>query len=182
MRRSHRGKHFVYRNYWWIAVFVAAAAIIVVVRYGPPDRGSLIATTLGTTLTFCYFVQKQSLDELKLFNDLFTSFNRRYNAMNAKLEDIYAGKEMSDVELKKALVAYFNLCAEEYLFVEEGYIHSKVWESWCCGMVYYLGNDRIRKVWDEEMKSSSYYGLTLDTVLGASGRPLRNSQASESRQ
>ncbi len=157
-------KRFVFQNYWWLAFAVVVAAIAVVVKSGATDRGSLIATTLGTALSSCYFVQKQKLDELRLFNELFTNFNCRYDTMNAKLEDILAANGTIDAEPKKILVDYFNLCAEEYLFFKEGYIHPKVWQSWCRGMLYYLRNDRIRKIWDEEMISGSYYGLTVDTI------------------
>lgn len=163
-------KRFVFKNYWWIAFVVATAAIALVVTLGAPDRGSLIASTLATTLTFCYFVQKQKLDELKLFNDLFTAFNKRYDEMNAKLEEIRGGEEMDDTRLKRTLVGYFNLCAEEYLFFKEGYIHSEVWQSWCRGMLYYLQIDFIRSIWDEEMVSASYYGLTFQVVKKGSGQ------------
>jgi hypothetical protein len=158
------GKHFVFRNYWWIAAVVAVAAIAVIVASGAPRREGLIATTLGTALSFCYFVQKQKLDELRLFKELFTDFNRRYDTMNAKLEDIRAGNARIDAELRSTLVDYFNLCAEEYLFSKEGYIHPEVWSSWCRGMVHYLRDDRIRQVWNAEMVSDSYYGLTLQTI------------------
>jgi hypothetical protein len=157
-------KHFVFRNYWWIAGAVVVAAIAVIVTSGAPGRESLIATTLATALGFCYFVQKQKLDELRLFKDLFTDFNRRYDAMNAKLEDIRAGDRRIDSEPRSTLVDYFNLCAEEYLFFKEGYIHRGVWSSWCRGMVYYLRDDRIRQVWNAEMASDSHYGLTLNTI------------------
>ena len=110
-------KHFVFRNYWWIAGAVAVSAIVVIVASGSPGRESLIATTLGTTLGFCYFVQKQKLDELRLFKDLFTDFNRRYDEMNERLEDIRAGNRRIEPDLRNTLVDYFNLCAEEYLFL-----------------------------------------------------------------
>jgi hypothetical protein len=157
-------KHFVFRNYWWIASAVAVAAIVVIVASGAPGRDSLIATTLGTALGFCYFVQKQKLDELRLFKELFTDFNRRYDTLNAKLEAIRSGNGRIDPELRNILVDYFNLCAEEYLFFKEGYIHREVWSSWCRGMVYYLRDDRIRQVWNAEMVSDSHYGLTLNTI------------------
>jgi hypothetical protein len=150
---------------------VVVAAIAVIVTSGAPGRERLIATTLGTALTFCYLVQKQKLDELQLFKDLFTDFNRRYNEMNEKLEDIRAGNRRIDPELRSTLVDYFNLCAEEYLFFKEGYIHREVWSSWCRGMVYYLRDDRIRQVWNAEMVSDSHYGLRLNTIERDASRP-----------
>ena len=143
---------------------MTVAAIVVIVVSGAPGRVGLIGTTLGTALAFCYFVQKQKLDELRLFKDLFTDFNRRYDEMNEKLEDIRAGNKQNDSELRTILVDYFNLCAEEYLFFKEGYIHREAWWSWCRGMAHYLRDDVIRRVWNEEMTSDSYYGLTLHII------------------
>ena len=59
---------------------------------------------------------------------------------------------------------YFNLCAEEYLFFKEGYIHPEAWQSWCRGMVCYLQDDGIRGAWNEEMTLGSYYDLTLRAI------------------
>jgi hypothetical protein len=165
------GKHFVFRNYWRIAPVVALALIAIIAARHPQGWESLTATTLGGALAFCYFVQKQKLDELRLFKDLFTDFNRRYDAMNEKLENIRAGNQRVDPQQRKILANYFNLCAEEYLFFNEGYIHGEVWSSWCRGMLYYLHDARILQVWNEEMVSDSYYSLTLDTIKkGASTR------------
>jgi hypothetical protein len=80
---EHKGKRFLFKNCLCIEFMVTVASVVVVVKSGAQDRGSLIASTPATTLTFCYFVQKQKLDELKLFNDLFTTFNKRYDEMNA---------------------------------------------------------------------------------------------------
>jgi hypothetical protein len=84
--------------------------------------------------------------------------------MNAKLEELRQGREMGETERKQILVGYFNLCAEEYLFFNEGYIHPKVWHSWCSGMLYYLQDERIRQFWNQEAKLGSYYGLTYDVI------------------
>jgi len=159
-------KHFVFRHYWWIAAVVAFTAIVVIVASGSPGRESLIATTLAAALGFCYFVQKQKLDELRLFKELFTDFNGRYDQMNDKLENIRGGNGDGGDRAKNTLVEYFNLCAEEYLFFREGYIHPEVWRSWCNGMLYYLRDNGIRRVWDEEMNSHphSYYDLTLGAI------------------
>ncbi len=75
-----------------------------------------MGTTLGAVLGFCFIVQKQKLEELRLFRDLFTDFNCRYDEMNEKLENILTGNQIEDSKLRKTLVDYFNLCAEEYLF------------------------------------------------------------------
>lgn len=59
---------------------------------------------------------------------------------------------------------YFNLCAEEYLFYQEGYIHREAWRSWCRGMSWYLKRHPYRDVWNEEVRTESFYGLSLDVI------------------
>jgi hypothetical protein len=168
------GKRFIFRNYWWIAIAGSAIATVVVVQSKVQDRTGLIGTTVGAALGFCYFAQKQKLDELRLFSELFASFNQRYSGMNQKLEDIHSGTQLSNLDLRNTLVVYFNLCAEEYLFYEEGFIHRAAWRSWCLGMKYYLDDKRIRKIWDDEVGQDSYYGLTLDVIHAGAGLPLKS--------
>jgi hypothetical protein len=163
------GKRFIFRNYWWRAIAGAAIAITIILLWKAPDRTGLIGAAVGAALAFCYFAQKQNLDELRLFRELFTDFNLRYDDMNEKLEEIHAGIQIGDTNLRTILVRYFNLCAEEYLFYREGFIHRSAWRSWCLGILYYLNDERIRKIWDDEVKQGSYYGLTFELIeLGSS--------------
>ena len=37
-----------------------------------------------------------------------------------------------------AFIDYFNLCAEEWIFREAGYIYDRVWKSWEAGMRHTL--------------------------------------------
>jgi hypothetical protein len=167
-------KVFIFRNYWWIAFTTSVIASAVVVESNAHDRAGLIGATVGTALGFCYFVQKQKLDELTLFKSLFTEFNNRYDKMNERLEDIRLGNQTNDSDVRKTLVGYFNLCAEEYLFYQEGFIHQAVWRSWCMGMLYYLTNERIQEIWDDEVRQDSYYGLTKGIIKAGANLP-RNS-------
>lgn len=157
-------KHFMFRNYWRIVPVVAVGVIVMIVMFVHAGQEGLIATTLGTALGSCYFAQKQRLEELRLFNELFTDFNRRYKEMNDRLTDIRNGTDSCEPNTRKLLVDYFNLCAEEFLFFDEGYIYPAAWRSWCRGMLDYLGHDRIRRIWDDEVRSDSYYGLTLEKI------------------
>ena len=85
--------------------------------------------------------------------------------MNATLNEIRANDKG---ELKKkhreTLDDYFNLCAEEYLYFKKGYIDKEVWQAWCNGMWFFLQNERIRKAWEDEEKTGSYYGLTTSKI------------------
>ena len=172
-------KHFVFRNYYWIAGAVASVAIVVIVVSGASGREGLIASTLVAALGFCYFAQKQKLEELRLFKELFTEFNRRYDEMNERLADIREGNRHDEPRMRKTLVDYFNLCAEEFLFFEEGFIHRAAWRSWCRGILYYLEDDGIRQVWDVEVSSDSYYGLTVQTIREGAALASRSRRRSK---
>ena len=43
-----------------------------------------------------------------------------------------------------------------------GYIYPEVWTAWYTGMKIFRGNPRIAFLWDEELKTESYYGLSFD--------------------
>jgi hypothetical protein len=159
-----------------MASVVAAIAILVIVVTKAPERAGLIGTTIATALAFCYFAQQQKLNELALFKSLFTEFNRRYEEMNDKLDDIRTGNQVIDSGQRKALVGYFNLCGEEYLFYQEGFIHRAAWRSWCLGITYYLADERIRKIWDDEVGRDSYYGMTVEAIQAGANLPRNSAQ------
>lgn len=121
----------------------------------PALLGALIAVVLG----FCYFVQQQRLAETRLFKELFTDFNHRYDLMNGRLGEIVASGTATDKQIQ-LIVDYLNLCAEEYLFFRQGYIVPEVWTAWCRGMLQYLNCEPFLAVWRKELTLGSYYGLT----------------------
>ena len=125
---------------------------------------ALFATFAGIALTTLYFVQKQKLEEIKLFKDLFTELNFRYDRLNGKISDIKSKKITDSDEINKILDDYFNICSEEYLFYKEGRIHNQVWGAWCRGMKEHLSDDVINAYWKKAQKENSYYGLTTEII------------------
>jgi hypothetical protein len=118
----------------------------------PDAQRTLALTSLGAVLSLAYFLQKQKLDEIKLFKDLFVEFNERYKNLSAGLAALDAG----------AIGKYFDLCAEEYLFYKRGYIHPDAWRAWVNGMRFVFANEPVRMKWQSELtdvKQSSYYGF-----------------------
>lgn len=157
-------KRALFRYYLLIVAAFAAAAAVITSSRGwttkPEALGSMVAVALG----FIYFVQRQKLDETRLFSDLFCAFNKRYDRLNAKLSRI-ATKSVLDGGDEDIAIDYFNLCAEEYLFYREGYILPDVWTAWCRGMWQYVGTDGpLRHLWQREVTTGSYYGLTLKEI------------------
>jgi hypothetical protein len=157
-------RQFWFRHYWWITALALLAAIAVVAASRLDNPWSSIATLSGVALGVIYFVQKQKLDEVRLFQELFTHFNQRYEQLNDRLQDIVLDERVTDPDARKTLIDYFNLCAEEYLLFSQGRILPSVWKAWCRGMQEYLSKARIRRLWEEEVQSGSYYGLTLEII------------------
>lgn len=106
-----------------------------------------------------FFLQKHKLEELRLFTELFKEFNERYDNLNDKLNKRILKNGDLSTEDKIILFDYFNLCGEEYLYYKEGYILPNVWKAWNNGMKVFFKDERIKKLWDEECKTESYYGF-----------------------
>jgi len=62
------------------------------------------------------------------------------------------------------LFDYFNLCAEEYMFYEAGYIDERVWQAWLRGMCYFAGDEAVRRLWESEIRSCSYYHCKMSLI------------------
>jgi len=145
-------------------VLIALVALAVAFTFIPGARtnAQAIALLVGTAVSFVFLVQKQKLQEVELFRTLFIEFTERYDDRNEKLQDVLDGdqnKPLTRAE-KNTLSDYFNLCAEEYLFYKQGYIHPKVWRAWRNGMQIYFANRRIKDFWHDEQKTESYYDFS----------------------
>jgi hypothetical protein len=158
-------KHFLFEFYWLIALLIFVSASVWFVRTPKEkDELTIFLTIIGGLLSAFYFIQKQQLEELELFKELFVTFNKRYDELNEELNRIVSTnpKEKLRPEEQNTLNNYFNLCAEEYLFYKKGYIYPEVWKAWHNGMRFYLQNDpRIKEHWIKEKESDSYYGLVI---------------------
>jgi len=160
-------KFWFFRWYWFIALLVIAAILAGGFLLGKRASWEALITILVGVLSYTYFVQKQKLEELKLFRNLFIEFNHRYDNMNEKLNSILQkepGRDLTQDE-KNYLYDYFNLCGEEYFYYEQGYIFPKVWKAWINGMKIFYNDKRIRKIWEEDLETNSYYGFNLDLLI-----------------
>ena len=148
-----------------IAIVLIIAGICSWVVIGEDLGWKIMLASSSGSLSFFYFFQKQKLDEIRLMKELITDFNRRYDKLNEKLNCILRkGDEEPSLELdqhaRATLNDYFNLCAEEYLFKDLGYIDPQVWNAWYRGMEIYFKDRRICALWEQEEKGS-YYGFTF---------------------
>ena len=155
-------KYFLFKHYWWMLGTVIAYLFAWFMVNGTSIQAAL--PTIATLLSLIYFIQKQKLEELRLFREIFKMCNERYDDLNEKLAKICsaASTDQLDENEKGVLVDYFNLCGEEYFYFRHGFIYPDVWEAWRNGILWYLKNGRIRGFWHEELKSNSYYGIPKD--------------------
>jgi hypothetical protein len=156
-----RFKHFLFQHSG--ALSTAVGALAVACAWQLAGRNWQLALTVaGGALSFVYFVQKQKLEELRLFKELFTEFNARYDKLQNRLLPVLTKTE-GDLapDERLAVFEYFNLCAEEHLFYRLGYIAPAAWVAWQNGMRTYLANPRIRHLWAEDSASDSFYGLRM---------------------
>lgn len=120
-----------------------------------------ILTALGFAVPLVYSFESTRREKVRLFEELFDKFNRRYDQLNESLNAIVRVDDSGNLTTSEidTLYDYFNLCGEEYLFFRLGYIHREAWEAWRNGMRSFYSVPRIAKVWEEELESGSYYGL-----------------------
>jgi len=151
---------------WYPLVFLVGSAGVVVLWFRFPawHRPEILLSGIGAVAGLTYFFYRQHLDETKLFKELFVEFTGRYDKLNEGLNTIVFGPregDLSDTE-RELLFRYFNLCAEEYLFYDAGYIDHHVWQSWKRGMSVFFGHPPIRALWDRDCEADSYYGFHPD--------------------
>lgn len=163
--RNHKStlKYWLLRNHYLLVLFVIIVAVIIFAAfYRNQADWQILVTVVGGAISLIYIIEKQQLDEARLFKELFTEFNARYDALNEGLNAIAAeDPSRLTVEQQSVLFDYFNLCGEEYLYYRNGYVYPEVWESWCSGMKQYLKCEAIAELWRSELETASYYGFKL---------------------
>lgn len=155
-------KKVLFRHYWWAGpgLGVAVGAVLWPVA---GDKSATALAVLATVLSVAFFVQQQKLAEIQLFRQLVVDFNKRYDGLNDALQRIVRDGIASE-EDRMAVLDYFNLCAEEYLFYDEGYIDARVWKAWANGMAFYFASPPIAELWAAEAVTDSYYGFSPTTI------------------
>jgi hypothetical protein len=164
-------KKTIHDWFWLIGLVLFAGGSVVIALVQPRVPLQQMLVLGGGIAGAYYFLQKQVLEELALFERLFADFNQRYCEMNEPLQRLLKTEGALTVEHRALLEDYFNLCAEEYLYRTYGIIDYRVWRSWCRGMLQYLQDPRIAEFWEQEESAGSYYGLTLHEIERAAGPP-----------
>ena len=79
----NRAKRLVLYHWWWVA---SLTALLVLIGWWPVGlyEDWRMPLTLGGLFSGTFLIQKQNLEELRLFRDLFKDFNDQYaNASTA---------------------------------------------------------------------------------------------------
>ena len=153
-----RGMRLLHWN-WLLLVFLLLVLLIICLNnYYLHSMETLIASLTLVCGGF-YFLHQQHLEKARFFKELVTEFNQRYDSMNNELFSILGKSEPFDPKKQRVFVDYFNLCAEEFLFYEAGYIDERVWNAWYNGMKQFGRDMRISEIWKQEIHTDSYYGF-----------------------
>ena len=133
-----------------------------------------IGTVIAGLIIYCFSRKYQentrAIENDRMMKELFTEFNKRYDLINGRIDDIskFSLEDWKELKKKKkisfthTIYDFFNLCAEEYYWYQKDRVDKKVWESWSSGMnKIYNSSDVIKMIWDEECKDEkgikSYY-------------------------
>ena len=126
----------------------------------------LLVAAAGAAAALVYFLYDQHHKDTQMFVSLFEKFNKRDDDLNEELKAIISRPTDSTLAPKHrdTLYSYFNLCAEEHLFYEAGYIDRQVWNAWLCGMKYFAADAAVRQLWEQEVAGGSYYHFHLSML------------------
>jgi len=152
---------YAWKRYWLIIFLVLTTmvglillAVNNIIKYEIFFGGVAFLLTLFISIINFY----QNND--KFFKELFTEFNKRYDDFNDFLNAVKDDDTFNEAE-KEKVMDYFNLCAEEYMWVKKGRIPPDIWKAWKNGIQRHLSKAPIRKLFEEEraMWKGSYYGF-----------------------
>ncbi len=144
---------------------VGCLAVLALSFSYPNARLSHTMPLLTAVAGITAFLYAQHTRDIQLFRELFREFNGRYRALDNRLNAICDSTGVLADPDRRVLCAYFDLCAEEYMYCTAGHIDSDVWDAWIEGMRYFDEDHRIREFWEGELnKQKSYYGFTLDCI------------------
>ena len=150
----------------WLFLGLCIVAIPAVSLLAQDNKTEIAVSVMAAIGGLVYFLYAQHHNDVETFRDLFQKFNERFDKLNEALNDILERKESAPLRAKEkqTLYDYFNLCAEEHLFFQAGYIDEEVWKQWCQGMLVFESDTQIRELWESELKHGSYYGFNLEEV------------------
>jgi len=117
---------FRHRRHVWLWVLGLSVVIVVVHLLGSKGQvsGDLLPAAMSGLLGTAFFFHRGHAGDARFMKELFEHFNDRYDRLNNGLQENLndsIDEPLSD-DQKMDLIDYFNLCAEEWVFRQAGYI------------------------------------------------------------
>jgi hypothetical protein len=149
----------------WTFIFVSLVLLIITLFLNEDLNFEAFVASLVGAFTGYLGILRQTIDDDKVFRELFITFNSRYSDETNDLLNslrIENGKLLEDSD-KLLIIDYFNLCSEEYLWFLKGRIPFNVWKAWEAGIVVNLSISSVKELFLNETllkeQKTSYYGF-----------------------
>jgi hypothetical protein len=146
-----------------------AALIVYLIFFGifwcqSVDKVEIYVSVFAIITSLYFGLLKHQLSNDDMFLKIFSDFNARYNDdFNDLLNEIRNEDRELQINEKKLVIDYFNLCAEEYLWYKRGRLPKNIWNAWKAGILENLKIKQVFEVYQDEMKTDNerkaYYGL-----------------------
>lgn len=98
-----RIKHALFQNSGWLSAVAVTATVVSTWQFAS-QNWQIVVTATGGALSLAYFIQKQKLEELRLFKELFVEFNARYVTMVSTIDFSLSRRLMANYRAKKGLL------------------------------------------------------------------------------
>ena len=158
----------------WIIVLVLSGILILAFA----RRAEYLIAFVGAFLAAIFQIWAAYHARVSHFLECFSRCNKSYSDLNGRL--VSPSQARDDMAEEKAIIAYFNLCAEEYLMHKMLVIPGFIWDVWQAGIHDKALDKPIQNAWEKEKKAEcDYYGFDLEqTILEhhkVHGRECKNS-------
>lgn len=155
------------RFYYDIFIIGVLSLLVGFVVYYFIPKPEVFVGIVATGISLILGLRAYKTENDKIFKEIFTQYNKRYdeefrdglNAIVRRIEEQNAQDLSPDEE--NLVMAYVDMCSEEYLWYKLKRLPKEVWEAWWAGMLYFFDKEYIRDIVHREMKDQSdfYYGL-----------------------
>src|SRR5437016_3914564 len=107
-----RIKHLIFDYPLIISFLLLTAVFICWASVAGLMTKEFLFPAVGAVLGLSYFILKQHLEETRLFKELFTEFNDRYDKQNERLYKMLRERNQTPLEPDDLMVLYeyFHLC------------------------------------------------------------------------
>ncbi len=151
------------------AVLIIGSGLIVWASLGLGYKEGSGALVMIAALATVYIgLLNYWLQRDKMMQELFSSFNKRYDEFNDDLLAISKGEAVAnDKDPESRIVDYLNLCGEEYFWYKNGRVDETMWKEWYAGMNMWMNVPAMNAIALQERSKDkrSFYGLFAVLVI-----------------